>query len=76
MNDLLRKGINGIYYFSFNLGYYFSAGYFTCKKEYVPFLNELKEFKYILYRKPLYMKKHRLQIRLIRALFFLFILSN
>lgn len=54
MDNLLVKGINGIYYFSFNLGYYFSAGYFTWKKEYIPFLNELKRLKYILYRKPLY----------------------
>lgn len=54
MNNLLGKGINGIYYFSFNLGYYFSAGYFTCKKEYVPFLNEFIKIKHIVYRKPLY----------------------
>ena len=54
MNNLLGKGISGIYYFSFNLGYYFSAGYFTCKKEYVPFLNEFRKIKHILYGKLLY----------------------
>lgn len=48
MNNLLGKGICGIYYFSFNLGYYYSVGYFACKNEYVPFLNELEEFKHIL----------------------------
>lgn len=40
MDNLLRKGICGVYYFSFNLGYYFSAGYLFCKKEYNPFPNE------------------------------------
>lgn len=54
MNNLLGKGISGIYYFSFNLGYYFSAGYFTCKKEYIHFLNELKEDKQRLYVKHSY----------------------
>jgi hypothetical protein len=51
MDNLLRKGISGIYYFSFNLGYYFSAGYFTCKKEYISFLNELKKYRYLQYKK-------------------------
>jgi hypothetical protein len=37
MDNLLGKGISGIYYFSFNLGYYYSAGYFTCKKKYILF---------------------------------------
>jgi len=54
MNNLLGKGINRIYYFSFSLWFYFSTGYFTCKKEYIPFLNELNKFEYTLYRKPLY----------------------
>jgi hypothetical protein len=54
MDNLLGKGINGIYYFSFSLGYYYSVGYFNCKKEYIPFLNELKQFKHIIYNKPLY----------------------
>ncbi len=54
MNNLLGKGISGIYYFNFSLGYYFSAGYFTFKKEYISFLNELKKLKHILYRKLLY----------------------
>jgi hypothetical protein len=49
MDNLLGKGISGIYYFSFNLGYYYSAGYFTCKKEYIPFLDELEEYKRRLY---------------------------
>jgi hypothetical protein len=48
MNNLLGKGISGIYYFSYNLGYYFSAGYYACKKEYIPFPNELEEFKQLL----------------------------
>lgn len=43
MDNLLRKGISGIYYFNFSQGYYFSAGYFACKKEYIPFLNELQD---------------------------------
>lgn len=54
MNNLLGKGTSGIYYFSFNLGYYYSAGYFTCKKEYIPFLDELEKYKRRLYTKLLY----------------------
>lgn len=54
MNNLLGKGISGIYYFSFSLCFYFSIGYFACKKEYVPFLNEFIKAKHIIYRKPLY----------------------
>lgn len=54
MNNLFGKGINRTYYFSFNLGYYFSVGNFACIKEYFPSLNELKQYKYKLYGKPLY----------------------
>ena len=45
MDNLLRKGISGIYYFNFSQGYYFSAGYFACEKINIPdpFLNELKD---------------------------------
>jgi len=45
MNNLLGKGISGIYYYSFSQGYYFSAGYFAWEKEYISFLNELKCFR-------------------------------
>lgn len=47
MYNPLGKGINGIYYFSFSQYYYYGAGYFACKKEYNPFLNELKEYRRI-----------------------------
>ncbi len=44
MDNLLRKGINEVYYFSYNLCYYFSMGYYAFKKIYISFLNEFLDY--------------------------------
>jgi hypothetical protein len=54
MNRLLGKGIGIVFYFSFSWGYYYSAGYYYCKKIYSSFSDELYKLKDFLYRKSVY----------------------
>jgi len=48
MENIIGKGISGKYYFYFSLSYlYFSAGYFFCKKIYIPLYNEFNKLKFL-----------------------------
>jgi len=48
MENIIGKGISGKVYFYFSWSYlYLSAGYFFCKKKYIPLCNEFNKLKFI-----------------------------
>jgi hypothetical protein len=52
MRNIIGKGISGREYFYFSWSYlYFSAGYFFCKKSYIPLYNESNKLKFLAGRK-------------------------
>ncbi|MBV7275604.1 hypothetical protein I6U48_22135 [Clostridium sp. PL3] len=54
MKNIIGKGISGKYYFYYSWSYlYFSAGYFFCKKIFVPIFNEFNKSNFISYRNVL-----------------------
>lgn len=54
MNRLSGMEIGRIFYFSFSWGYFYSAGYYFCRKLYKSVSDELYRLKESLYRKPVY----------------------
>jgi hypothetical protein len=51
MNDIIMKEISRKAYYYFNWGYYYSAGYYVCKKLYEIFENDESGIKAMI---PIY----------------------